>query len=66
LNLEETVTRFQTPSLKAIEAGCDMALMPSDEIKLINSVKEAMNKDTEFREHVYESVKKVIRVKVGL
>ena len=62
----DAVSKFQSPSLKAIEAGCDMVLMPSDEIKLINSVKEKMVKDSEFREQVYESVRKVIRVKVCL
>ncbi len=60
------VSKFQTPSLKAIEAGCDMILMPSDEYKLILSVKEKMENDKEFREQVYESVRKVIRVKVCL
>lgn len=62
----DAVSKFQSPSLKAIEAGCDMVLMPSDEIKLINSVKEKMEKYPEFREQVYESVRKVIRVKVCL
>lgn len=62
----EAVSKFQTPSLKAIEAGCDMILMPSDEYKLILSVKEKMDNDPEFREQVYESVRKVIRVKVCL
>lgn len=60
----EAVTKFQSPSFKAIEAGCDMVLMPSDEVKLINSVKEAMSKDQELREQVYESVRRVLRVKV--
>jgi len=60
----EAVTKFQSPSLKAIEAGCDMVLMPSDEVKLINSVKEEMKRNNEFKEQVYDSVRKVIRVKV--
>jgi len=58
------VSKFQTPSLKAIEAGCDMILMPSDEYKLILSVKEKMENDPVFREQVYESVRKVIRIKL--
>ena len=62
----EAVTQFQSPSLKAIEAGCDIVLMPSDEVKLINSVKEKMDKDQEFREQVYESVRRVLRVKLGI
>lgn len=62
----EAVSKFQSPSLKAIEAGCDMILMPSDEYKLILSVKEKMKNDPEFREQVFESVRKVIRVKVCL
>lgn len=60
------VSKFQSPSLKAIEAGCDMVLMPSDEMKLINSIKALIVQYPEFRDQVYESVKKVIRVKVCL
>lgn len=62
----EAVTKFPSPSLKAIEAGCDMVLMPSDEAKLINTVKEKMDKDPVFMKQIYESVRKVVRVKVCL
>lgn len=60
----EAVTKFPSPSLNAVKAGCDMILMPDDERKLINSVKEEMKTNSQFREQVYESVKRVVRVKV--
>ncbi|MFZ1462332.1 MAG: glycoside hydrolase family 3 N-terminal domain-containing protein, partial [Ignavibacteria bacterium] len=62
----EAVTKFPSPSLKAIEAGCDMVLMPSDEAKLINTVKEKMDKDPVFMKQIYESVRKIIRVKLSI
>lgn len=62
----EAVKNFQSPSLKAIEAGCDMVLMPSDEVKLINSVKSEMEDNPDFRKQVYESVRKILRAKIIL
>lgn len=60
------VSKIKSASYKAIEAGCDMILMPDDEEKVISSVLARMEKDEEFRERIYESVKKIIRAKVCL
>lgn len=57
---------FTSPSLNAVKAGCDLILMPSDEGKLLDSIKKEMEKDSKFREQVYESVKKIIRLKLCL
>lgn len=56
---------FTTPSFKAVEAGCDMILMPSDEEQLFNSIKEKFN-NPNFRNQIYDSIKKIIRAKVCL
>lgn len=57
---------FTNPSLKAVEAGCDMILMPSDEEQLLNSILLKLNKEPDFKNQIYDSVKKIIRVKVCL
>jgi len=60
------VTKIDKPSLKAALAGCDILLMPTDEVKLINSILAEMNKNTDFKKQVYESVRRIIRAKICL
>jgi len=60
------VNKFQSPSLNAIKAGCDMVIMPSDELKLINSVVSEMQQDKAFKNQIYDSVKRIIRAKICL
>ncbi|HRE39811.1 MAG TPA: glycoside hydrolase family 3 N-terminal domain-containing protein [Ignavibacteria bacterium] len=60
------VSKIKSASLKAIEAGCDMILMPENEDRLINSVLEKMGSDEKFRERIYESTRKIIRAKICL
>lgn len=62
----KAISELDRPSLNAIKAGCDMILMPSDEGKLINSIKAEMNINKGFNEQVTESVKKIIRIKLCL
>jgi beta-N-acetylhexosaminidase len=62
----KAVTVHGSSSLKAVLAGCDMILMPADELKLIYSVKNEMDKDEIIKKQVYESVKKIIRSKICL
>lgn len=50
--------------LKAARAGCDILLMPLDENRAINSIVSDMNTDADFRNQIYESVKKIIRLKI--
>ncbi|MFZ4591979.1 MAG: glycoside hydrolase family 3 N-terminal domain-containing protein [Ignavibacteria bacterium] len=60
------VTKIDKPALKAALAGCDILLMPTDEVKLINSILAEMNKNQEFKNQVYDSVKRIIRAKICL
>lgn len=50
--------------LKAAKAGCDVLLMPVDENKTIKSILKEMKTDAEFKEQVYQSVKRIIRLKI--
>lgn len=50
--------------LKAAQAGCDILLMPVDENKTINSILKEMKKDEEFKQQIYQSVKRIIRLKI--
>lgn len=50
--------------LKAAKAGCDILLMPVDENKTIKSILKEMKHDAEFKEQVYQSVKRIIRLKI--
>ena len=60
------VTKIEKPSLKAALAGCDILLMPTDEVKLLNSILSEMNKNQEFKKQVYDSVKRIICAKICL
>ena len=62
----KAVSVFGSPSLKAIEAGCDMILMPSNEEKLISAVISQISNNKLFEASVYASVRKIIRVKICL
>lgn len=52
--------------LKAIEAGCDILLMPVDEEKDINSILNKYRGDSEFKAQVDASVSKILRAKICL
>lgn len=60
------VKNVKNASLEAIKAGCDMVLMPENEEQLIKDVLKLMQEDAQFREQVYESVKRILRYKVAL
>jgi beta-N-acetylhexosaminidase len=62
----DAVSKRTTPSLNAVIAGNDLILAPSDEGKLISSVIERMKSDETFRQQIYASVKKIIRMKICL
>ena len=52
--------------VKAIEAGCDILLMPVDEVKEITAIQDRLLLDDAFRSRVENAVKKIIRVKICL
>jgi beta-N-acetylhexosaminidase len=60
------VSKIPNASLKAVEAGIDMVLMPLDEKESLYSILAKMDEDKNFRDQVYESVKKIIRMKLAL
>ena len=66
LNIMKAVTIIEDAPLLASKAGNDMLLMPIDETKTINSILDEMENDAEYKEQVYQSVKKIIRLKLTL
>lgn len=54
------------PDLEAAKAGCDMILMPIDERKCHADILAEMQKDIRFQSQVYDSVKRIIRLKICL
>ena len=52
--------------LKAVQAGCDMLLMPVNEVQDVYDITNEMQLNEVFRDEVYLSVKKVIRLKILL
>lgn len=66
LNIMKAVTIIENAPLLASKAGNDMLLMPINETKTINSILGEMAKDEIYREQVYQSVKKIIRLKICL
>lgn len=52
--------------LKAALAGCDALLMPVDEEKALFDILGEVNENEQFRQQIYASVKKIIRLKICL
>lgn len=65
MNMGGVVT-FSTPGLNAIKAGCDIILMPTDEEKLHQSIIAQIASDDNFKKQIYDSVKKIIKLKICL
>lgn len=66
LNIMKAVTILDKAPLKASLAGCDMILMPIDELETVNWILEEMKVNAEYRKQVYQSVKKILRLKICL
>ena len=60
------VSKLDNNGLLAAMAGCDQLLMPVYEEKVLMSIINEIEKDNEFKLQVYNSVKKVIRLKLCL
>jgi beta-N-acetylhexosaminidase len=58
------VANLPNASLMAVKAGCDMILMPINEKELIFGVLREMEANPAFKEQVYASAKKLIRLKL--
>ena len=66
LNIMKAVTIIDNAPLLASKAGNDMLLMPIDETKTINSILAEMTINANYKEQVYQSIKKIIRLKLFL
>lgn len=66
LNIMKAVTIIDDAPLLASKAGCDMLLMPIDETVTSDSILAEMEKDADYKNQVYDSVKKILRLKICL
>ena len=60
----KAMTIIDNTPLVASKAGNDMLLMPIDETNTIHSILTEMSQDSIYKEQVYQSVKKIIRLKI--
>ena len=60
------VANLENNGLKAAQAGCDQLLMPIDEEKVLLNILDLIEKDQTFRKEIYDSIKKIIRLKFCL
>ncbi len=60
------LNKLKNAAMKAVEAGCDIILIPNDERKLSADILLKISKDKGFKEQIYYSVKRIIRMKVCL
>lgn len=66
LNIMKAVTILDKAPLKASMAGCDMILMPIDELQTIEWIEAEMKVNPAYKKQVYQSVKKILRLKICL
>jgi beta-N-acetylhexosaminidase len=52
--------------LKAAQAGCDLILMPINEEKALFDILQELESDPQFKQQIYASVRKIIRLKFCL
>lgn len=60
------VAAIPESSLLAAKAGCDMILMPPDEVGTLNSILKEIQANPEFAMQIENSVKRIIRLKLCL
>jgi beta-N-acetylhexosaminidase len=64
LNIMKAVTILDNAPLLASKAGCDLILMPQNEIETINTILAEMKTDAIYKKQVIQSVKKILRLKI--
>ncbi len=62
----KALKNIPNPDLAAAQAGCDMILMPIDERKCHTDILQTITTDISFKAQIYESVKRIIRLKICL
>lgn len=60
------VAAIENCDLKAVEAGCDIVLMPVDAAKAFSDILKKYRTDAAFKKQVDASAKRVIRMKVAV
>ena len=60
------VSSIDNNGLLAAMAGCDQLLMPIDEEKVLMNILNEISKNEESKLQIYDSVKKIIRLKLCL
>lgn len=60
------VSQIPDATLLAAKAGCDIILMPQDEVATLNAIVSESQKDSGFKKQVEASVKRIIRLKLCL
>jgi beta-N-acetylhexosaminidase len=60
------VASIPQAEVKAINAGCDIVLMPRDAKKAHNEILKKYRNDVEFKKKVDASAKRIIRMKIAL
>lgn len=60
------VSSIPNCELKAVQAGCDLILMPVNEEKALFDILSGIQKDEVLKKQVYASVRKIIRLKICL
>ena len=62
----KALEQIPNATLEVSKAGCDIILIPEDEDETSELILNEMKTDTAYRNQVYESVKKLIRLKICL
>ena len=60
------LSKIPQATFKAVQAGCDMILMPPNENSLHASIMQEMKTNETFKNQIHTSVKKIIRLKICL
>jgi len=60
------VSNIKNSAVKATKAGCDMLLMPVNEKEDVYSILQEMESNESYRQEIYNSVMKIIRLKLCL
>ena len=60
------VSNIPNSSVLAIDAGCDILLMPKDAVKAHEEISKAYQTNTEFKSKVDTAAKRIIRMKICL
>ena len=60
------VAQIKNSGVKATKAGCDMLLMPVNEEQDLFEILDEMHKNETYKQQIYQSAKKIIRLKICL